>query len=179
MNWSWEWCCPWKRLSELLRKNHLFMDIVREESFITTMVRLLSEQVVYELSTVTWHYGMYTPEEIRSRTLFAAIICLTQTQEEVGPCSDNRYLRDRFGHLQVPYLLLFVILKRQYFLHLDTRTAAVSLKYFVLALHILPHRMTGHDSFTKWIVASKGGGSSWMIKNDLSESICQLALMLG
>ena len=35
------------------------------------MVRLLSEQVVYEVSTVTWHYGMYTPEEIRSRTLFA------------------------------------------------------------------------------------------------------------
>jgi len=101
------------------------------------------------------HYSRSDADARRGRTMF-------------------RYFRDRV--IIVPYLLLFVIMNRQYFLHLDTRTAAVSLKYFVLALHILPHRMTGHDSFTKWIVASKGG---WMIKNDLSESICQLALMLG
>jgi len=57
--------------------------------------------------------------------------------------------------------------------HLDTRPAAVSLKCFVLTLHILPHRMTVHDLFTKWIVAPEGGGSSWMIKNltELSESM--------
>jgi len=45
---------------------------------------------------------------------------------------------------------------------ISTRTAAVSLKYFVFALHLEIYRMTGHGLFTKWIVASR---FKWMIKN--------------